>query len=182
MAKAWIENNNIFLSEDDSIALLGAIEVPDGTQIADLKILDGKIVFKTQEEKEQEQLELDKKRLLQQLFQISQKFLSKYPEAESKSWVIKVEECKDILSTNSIDQNLHPIMYSEIEALYGNIPTNFQIVVDYCNTILSKEQSFKVFSGKIAGLRKRIEDCTNLSELQNNITTILNNLKTTYGL
>jgi hypothetical protein len=182
MLKAWIENNNIFLSEDDSIAPSNAIEVPDGTQISDLKIENGQIVFKTQREKEQEQIAIEKSKLLNEIFDLSKKFLSKYPEAESKGWQNKVEECKDILSTNSIDQNLHPIMYSEIEALYGNIPTNFQVVVDYCNTILSKEHSFKVFSGKIAGLRKRIEGCTNLSELQNNITTILNNLKTTYGL
>ncbi|GIW22518.1 MAG: hypothetical protein KatS3mg068_1525 [Candidatus Sericytochromatia bacterium] len=182
MLKAWVENNNIFLSEDETIAPSDAIEVPDGTQISDLKIENGQIVLKTQQEKEQEQIIIEKENLLREIFELSNKFLSKYPEAESKGWQNKVEECKDIISTNSIDQNLHSIIYSEIEALYGSIPTDFQIVIDYCNSILEKEQSFKIFSGKIAGLRKRIENSNDLNELQNIIPQLLTDLKDRYGL
>jgi len=180
MLKAWIENNNIFLSEDDSIAPSNAIEVPDGTQISDLKIGNGQIVFKTQEEKEQEQLELDKKRLLQQLFQISQKFLSKYPEAESKGWVIKVEECRQIVNSNNFTQDTYPTIESELLAYYGSIP-DIDTIIQYCQRIINKETYYKKLSGTIAGLRNKLESITSISEITN-IETLMNNLKTEYGI
>jgi hypothetical protein len=180
MLKAWIENNNIFLSEDETVSPSNAIEVPDNIRPSDLKILDGKIVFKTQEEKEQEQLELDKKRLLQQLFQISKKLLSKYPEAESKSWVIKVEECRQIINSNNFTQDTYPIIESELLAYYGSIP-DIDTIIQYCQRIISKETSYKKFSGTIAGLRNKLESITSISEITN-IETLMNNLKTEYGI
>lgn len=63
MWKAWIENGNIFVAPDQSVAPPDAIEVPEGTTPQDLKIVDGRLTLKTDEEKLQEL----KKQKLQEL-------------------------------------------------------------------------------------------------------------------
>lgn len=50
---AWIENNNIFISNDISLIPnnVNYIEIPDNILLHDLKIVDNKILFKSEEDK-----------------------------------------------------------------------------------------------------------------------------------
>lgn len=51
MAKAWIENGLIFITDDESLNIPNALEVPQGTTPQDLIIDNGSLRFKTEEEK-----------------------------------------------------------------------------------------------------------------------------------
>ena len=51
MAKAWIENNQIYVTVDATIAPANAIDVPDGVLQQDLVVDNGVLRLKTNAEK-----------------------------------------------------------------------------------------------------------------------------------
>lgn len=164
MLKAWIENNNIFLSEDETVAPSNAIEVPDGTQIADLKIENGQIVVKTQEEKEQEiilKVAKEKKNIVKEkIKEIENAILSKYPQSEITSWSFKVIEAQKILLGNIENFDLEvPIITNELKILLNREPTS-QDYIDRAQTIMNNKERYSKISGIIAGVRSYFENIT----------------------
>lgn len=68
--RAWIENGNIFITEDDTLILQDYIEVPEETTLQDLKIVDGRLVLKTEEEKLEELKQEQLQKLKQYVFSL----------------------------------------------------------------------------------------------------------------
>lgn len=67
--KAFIDNDNIFITSDETIIPQGAttLEVPEGTTPLDLVIDNGQLRFKNEQEKLAEQKEKEKQEALQKL-------------------------------------------------------------------------------------------------------------------
>lgn len=62
--KVWIENGNIFMTDDETVAPENAVDVPDNVTIQDLKVVDGTIQLKTEEEKKNELITLIKSNII----------------------------------------------------------------------------------------------------------------------
>lgn len=72
MPYAWIENDLIFVGTPD-IAPEDAITVPEGTLPQDLKIENGKIVFKSPQEKAEE----ERKRIAEQALMLAKEIVNR---------------------------------------------------------------------------------------------------------
>jgi len=81
-------------------------------------------------------------------------YLGKYPEAEQKSFDIKVREAMAYL--NSLNTNDCPTIFEELKVLYRRDPTQKEIT-DRCNVILYKKEALSKVASKIAGLRQLFE-------------------------
>lgn len=81
-------------------------------------------------------------------------YLGKYPEAEQKSFNIKVQEALTFLK--SLDSNDCPTIFEELKVLYGRDPTQEEIT-DRCNLILAKKNVLAQLAAKISALRQIFE-------------------------
>lgn len=81
-------------------------------------------------------------------------YLGKYPEAEQKSFNIKVQEALTFLK--SLDSNDCPTIFEELKVLYGRDPTQEEIT-DRCNLILAKKNVLAQVAAKISALRQIFE-------------------------
>jgi hypothetical protein len=81
-------------------------------------------------------------------------YLGKYPEAEQKSFDIKVQEALTFLK--SLDSNDCPTIFEELKVLYGRDPTQEEIT-DRCNLILAKKNVLAQLAAKISALRQIFE-------------------------
>jgi len=81
-------------------------------------------------------------------------YLGKYPEAEQKSFGIKVQEALTFLK--SLDSNNCPTIFEELKVLYGRDPTQGEIT-DRCNLILAKKNVLAQLAAKISALRQIFE-------------------------
>jgi len=81
-------------------------------------------------------------------------YLGKYPEAEQKSFNIKVQEALTFLK--SLDSNDCPTIFEELKILYGRDPTQEEIT-DRCNLILAKKNVLAQLAARISALRQIFE-------------------------
>jgi hypothetical protein len=81
-------------------------------------------------------------------------YLGKYPEAEQKSFNIKVQEALTFLK--SLDSNDCPTIFEELRVLYGRDPTQEEIT-DRCNLILAKKNVLAQLAARISALRQIFE-------------------------
>jgi len=81
-------------------------------------------------------------------------YLGKYPEAEQKSFNIKVQEALTFLK--SLDSNDCPTIFEELKVLYGRDPTQEEIT-DRCNLILAKKNVLAQLAARISALRQIFE-------------------------
>jgi len=81
-------------------------------------------------------------------------YLGKYPEAEQKSFNIKVQEALTFLK--SLDSNDCPTIFEELKVLYGRDPTQEEIT-DRCNLILAKKNVLAQLAAKLSALRQIFE-------------------------
>lgn len=81
-------------------------------------------------------------------------YLGKYPEAEQKSFDIKVQEALTFLK--SLDSNDCPTIFEELKVLYGRDPTQEEIT-DRCNLILAKKNVLAQVAARISALRQIFE-------------------------
>ena len=81
-------------------------------------------------------------------------YLGKYPEAEQKSFNIKVQEALTFLK--SLDSNDCPTIFEELKILYGRDPTQEEIT-DRCNLILAKKNVLAQLAAKVSALRQIFE-------------------------
>jgi hypothetical protein len=88
------------------------------------------------------------------ILEIENYYLGKYPEAEQKSFDIKIQEAMTYL--NSLNTNDCPTIFEELKVLYGREPTQ-QEIINRCNVILYKKDILSKVAGKIAGLRQLFE-------------------------
>jgi hypothetical protein len=88
------------------------------------------------------------------VLEIETYYLGKYPEAEQKSFNIKVQEALTFLK--SLDSNDCPTIFEELKVLYGRDPIQEEIT-DRCNLILAKKNVFAQLAAKISALRQIFE-------------------------
>ena len=88
------------------------------------------------------------------VLEIETYYLGKYPEAEQKSFNIKVQEALTFLK--SLDSNDCPTIFEELKILYGRDPTQEEIT-DRCNLILAKKNVLAQSAAKISALRQIFE-------------------------
>ena len=88
------------------------------------------------------------------VLEIETYYLGKYPEAEQKSFNIKVQEALTFLK--SLDSNDCPTIFEELKVLYGRDPTQEEIT-DRCNLILAKKNVLAQVAAKISALRQIFE-------------------------
>ena len=101
MAKAWIENNSIFITTDKTIAPANAVDVPDNITPQDLVIeKDGTLRLKTDTEKLQDK----KQELLNQLPTKTQEYILKhYPTIKQQSDISDKENAESYLALQGLD-------------------------------------------------------------------------------
>lgn len=103
MAKAWFENNNIFVTTDVTMAPQTAIDIPDTTTPQDLVIDGNTLRLKTTAEKLAEK----KQHLLQSLPQLTQDYILKYyPTIKQQSDATDRENAEGYLTLQNIDTSV----------------------------------------------------------------------------
>lgn len=172
--KAWIENGRIFATNLDINIPYEVFEFPNDTKLEHLKIVNGRIVLKSQNEIEAELFEKLKKQKLEEFKsksrQIENSIIGKYPDSERLSWPYKVEEAKRIL--NNDFTNCHFIR-KELFYELNRDPTNEEII-NRANLIMNKYNEFHNICSKIISIRRKIENANSIEEL--NLIDIENDL------
>jgi hypothetical protein len=123
MAWAWIENNNIFVTTDVTMAPQTAIDVPDITTPQDLVIDENTLRLKTADEKLAEK----KQHLLQSLLQLTQDYILKYyPTIKQQSDATDKENAEGYLTLQNIDTS---VLRKDITELVIEHYPNYPIVL-----------------------------------------------------
>lgn len=179
-------------NQDGTISI-SEIPIDGFTMVEAFKIDDiylddeGNIVVKDIQASQQEFLQnqemgnflKNKTKIFEKLKFLENKVLSFFPESQKLAFQIRLQEANDILSNNTIDPEQHKILYSYFVQRYGGIPSDFQVVIDYCNSIITLESVLKNLSGKVTALNDEIKEATTteqLVELENKINALENEI------
>lgn len=134
MAYAWFEGNNIFVSKEKLFEGENVIEVPDHIAPQDLKIENGRLVFKSESERMQELIKEIKKEAFNIYKDVVREKLDEYGYIDLGDVRIyaslNYKEAKNLLNWylefddifwNWIDEELPSKDYSELMELKSNL-------------------------------------------------------------
>lgn len=177
---AFLQNGNITIAIDTYSIPQGVeyqeLEIPNLEYIEYIKYNETAQQFYLLSEQEiqalrNEELAKQKKQeIFNKIKEIEQQVLGKYTQAEINSWPYKIQEALKIINNNYTNDDI-PIILNELRTELVGDPTS-QELLDRANIILQKKSGYEILSGKIAGVRRKIEQMSNEQILNFNISEI----------
>lgn len=152
---------------------------------ADLALTETPPDLRTDEERVSDRRVAARDTLRLLLQHASRSILAPYPEAEVLGWTAKEIEARHILAASPFEMALAPVLEAECRAASPDTlgPSALEAaVVAKAQSVVARAGEFRAATGRIAGLRQRMEANLEAAQSVNQIEAVLETTKTFLGL